>query len=203
MNFNEFLELKHKNKNECYHAIKDFLGGKYKCIPDHLLEKYYLKVCDVLNSHYSTRNLTIKTIYEEFFNNLISKNTIIDIQRSVWAGNHNLDLFIPRLKLAIEIDGGIHTHEIKMRKDELKDKFLRNLGIYVYHVDNQDVSRCANELQSLLKGKIKLKSTNSLWRRIYLETLASHCSQDVTVTESLILKVYEDLQETNGGTKNE
>ncbi|HLT23050.1 MAG TPA: hypothetical protein VKZ84_06395 [Bacteriovoracaceae bacterium] len=43
---------------------------------------------------------------------------------SFWIGRHQVDYFIPRLGAYVEIDGGIHYNEGKMKKDAYKLKVL-------------------------------------------------------------------------------
>jgi very-short-patch-repair endonuclease len=49
-----------------------------------------------------------------------------------------VDFFIPKLKLAIEIDGGYHKTAEQNRKDEWKDAYLLSRGIRVVRFTNDE-----------------------------------------------------------------
>jgi len=49
-----------------------------------------------------------------------------------------VDFYCPKLCLAIEIDGGYHNE--KLKTDELRDKFLNQIGIKTIRFTNDEVS---------------------------------------------------------------
>src|SRR5690606_27022447 len=93
---------------------------------------------------------------------------------------HNIDLFFPQLRLAVEINGDIHNNEIKMRKDELKDTTLQALKIRVANVENGDVNKLTYEIIDRIKSQdikpIGTLNTKRLWNRVFIVTLARHYS---------------------------
>ena len=61
--------------------------------------------------------------------------------------NRRLDFFVPRLSLAIEIDGGYHKHPEQKKKDDLHDYVFKNkYNISVIRIKNEDVSLKVPEL---------------------------------------------------------
>jgi very-short-patch-repair endonuclease len=50
--------------------------------------------------------------------------------------NDVVDFYCSELRLAVELDGGIHSQPSQMRKDAAKDAFLQNLGIRVLRLPN-------------------------------------------------------------------
>jgi len=65
-----------------------------------------------------------------------------------------VDFFLPFKKLVVEIDGGYHTDEIQIKKDKLRTKHLKELGIEVVRYTNEEVFDTDNfrkQLANLLK----------------------------------------------------
>ena len=185
----KYKEIEDKYKtNSLYNYNKDILANKDNFSQDELQYKY-LNITKYLNSKY--RIETLRTTEETKFYKWISKGFKKYIYTSVWIGNHNVDIFIPKLKLAIEIDGGIHNNEIKMRKDELKDKYLKDqFGIVTMHIDNKDIGPRSSDIIKLLSNKnsFVIKNTASLWRKIYIETLATHL--DTIARQNSLLELF-------------
>ena len=50
--------------------------------------------------------------------------------------NFVVDFYCSDLRLAVELDGGVHSQPSQMRKDAAKDAFLRRLGILVLRLPN-------------------------------------------------------------------
>lgn len=49
------------------------------------------------------------------------------------------DFFLPQCGMILEIDGGYHTNQSQVIKDAERDRFLREKGYHVKHVNNEDV----------------------------------------------------------------
>lgn len=54
-------------------------------------------------------------------------------------GDYIVDFYCPAAKLIVEIDGGQHYSEANIVKDEVRDKFLSDLGFRVLRYSNSDV----------------------------------------------------------------
>lgn len=63
------------------------------------------------------------------------------------------DLYLPALKLAIEIDGGYHSVEAQKRKDRNRSAGMRRLGYHIVRLTNKD----ARDVEKV-KRKIELVS---------------------------------------------
>jgi very-short-patch-repair endonuclease len=59
--------------------------------------------------------------------------------RQYGVGGYILDFYCPRIKLAIEIDGGQHNENSVVLFDERRTKYLKSLGIKVVRFWNNDV----------------------------------------------------------------
>jgi very-short-patch-repair endonuclease len=60
------------------------------------------------------------------------------VRRQYGIGNYILDFYCPQLKLAIEIDGDVHYLKEKVKKDRMKDEFLKSEKIKVIRIENLD-----------------------------------------------------------------
>ncbi len=63
------------------------------------------------------------------------------------------DIFIPSLRLVIEVDGQYHFTASQRRKDENRSKCIRRMGLHVYRFCNTTASS-PESLVSLLKRHI-------------------------------------------------
>lgn len=53
--------------------------------------------------------------------------------------NYIVDFYCSSASLVIELDGGQHTEQVNMLKDEQRDAFLSELGMTVFRFNNNDV----------------------------------------------------------------
>ena len=61
------------------------------------------------------------------------------VRRQHGIENFIIDFYCPKLKLAIEIDGDVHSFPDKMKTDILKEKALKELGIHLVRLSNTDL----------------------------------------------------------------
>jgi very-short-patch-repair endonuclease len=54
-------------------------------------------------------------------------------------GNFILDFYCPSEKLALELDGQVHYHEVAEQIDAERDQTLKNLGVKVIRFENKEV----------------------------------------------------------------
>lgn len=145
----------------------------------------YWKISKRLGKQYNC--LTERTSAERMFSYDIFKATKLNVLRSLWIGNVNVDMFFIAIKhknakgLIVEIDGSIHDREFKMCKDTSKLEYLHSLGFMVQVFENTDVY----EKQVLLEKfcnrlpyfeRCCSRARKILWRKIYLETIFYHAS---------------------------
>jgi very-short-patch-repair endonuclease len=50
-----------------------------------------------------------------------------------------VDFYCHEIKLVIEVDGDIHLKEEVKKKDEIREAYIRNLGVCVMRFSNEDV----------------------------------------------------------------
>ena len=62
------------------------------------------------------------------------------VKRQYGIGPYILDFYIPKQKVAIEIDGGIHELSEVKEKDVNKDSFLMENGISVIRIKNKEIT---------------------------------------------------------------
>jgi len=62
--------------------------------------------------------------------------TGLKFRRQHPLGKYSVDFFCYELRLAIELDGSVHSQPSQIRKDAAKDKYLEGLGIRVLRIPN-------------------------------------------------------------------
>ena len=67
------------------------------------------------------------------------KNYPIQFKRQVTCGDHILDFYCPKAKLAIEIDGGYHRFAEISKKDKERSDYLYSIGIEVLRFSNSEI----------------------------------------------------------------
>ncbi len=70
--------------------------------------------------------------------------------------NRVLDFYCFEHRLAIELDGGIHSQIDRMRKDAAKEDYLRTLGIRLLRIPNAMVLEHADELVRVVVEAMRL-----------------------------------------------
>jgi very-short-patch-repair endonuclease len=54
-------------------------------------------------------------------------------------GNYIVDFYCPKAKLIIEIDGGQHYDNDGIKKDRIRDKYIKNQGLKVLRFSDRDI----------------------------------------------------------------
>jgi very-short-patch-repair endonuclease len=80
----------------------------------------------------------------------------LDFDRQKIIGNYIVDFYCPSRQFVIEIDGASHD-ENKWSYDQRRDDFLKNLGLTVIHLSDNDVKKNMAEVIEYLK-KILMES---------------------------------------------
>ena len=68
------------------------------------------------------------------------KKLPLQVKRQKNIENYILDFYIPKVKLAIELDGIQHTSEEGRKQDEKRDTVLNSYGITVLRFKNSDIN---------------------------------------------------------------
>lgn len=162
-------------------------GLQFRYAKDPELKQIYWRIVRSLNVQY--KDTTQRTVSEYITFCQLRGRTRLQILRSLWIGNVNVDFFVPAIKfdggigLVIEVDGTIHDREMKGRKDSSKLEYLHQLGIAVQVIENCDarnpnavLEKAFRDLRYHHRGCSRARKL--LWRRIYLETLFCHASNE-------------------------
>jgi very-short-patch-repair endonuclease len=95
------------------------------------------------NSKYRRELIRRATSSELKFRNILEgKGVKYIFQKGFIASNFHciVDFYIPRKKICIEIDGGIHNSETQSIKDRMRDSYLINTrGFKVIRIKNEEV----------------------------------------------------------------
>lgn len=67
---------------------------------------------------------------------------------------YKIDIAIPGIKFAIEVDGASHRAIKRKLEDEKKDTFLRSIGWEVTRIKNEEVLNCTSMCASRLEDEI-------------------------------------------------
>jgi len=76
----------------------------------------------------------------------------LKFRRQYGIENYILDFYIPSLRIAIEIDGGVHQIESVREKDLNKDTFLKENGIEVIRFTNDELLNDLNTSMQKLEN---------------------------------------------------
>lgn len=198
----EEIKFKIGVKNSC---------GKFVKIPMELLKQLYFNIVSRLNYKYrSCLQRTHSELY--YFNQIKALHPKIKFHHSMWIGNSLADLFFPNIGgivtgekrhhgLIIEVDGAIHDHPGKMKKDENTYDNYRQLGFACHGLKNEDKSE--RTVINLLKeishfSKLDSRTTKRVMRRVYIETILVHATDNEIIsliTETAKLKSYDKASE--------
>lgn len=88
------------------------------------------------NSKFLRKNMTKQErhLWYDFL-----KTLPITFHRQKVLGNYIVDFYCASKKIVIELDGSQHFENTGKSKDEIRDKYLQNLGIKVLRYSNLDV----------------------------------------------------------------
>ncbi|MEK6764906.1 MAG: endonuclease domain-containing protein [Planctomycetota bacterium] len=100
---------------------------------------------------YSRELRTNMTDAEKLLWSRIRRKQLKDCQsyRQKIIGNYIVDFYCPKSKLIIELDGGQHYSGEGMRKDKIRDNYLKNLELTVLRFSDRDVFK---NLQGVLEA---------------------------------------------------
>ncbi|MGI2336169.1 MAG: endonuclease domain-containing protein [Dehalogenimonas sp.] len=84
-----------------------------------------------------------RKLWERIGNNQIKGNRFC---RQTIIGNYIVDFYCPSAKLVIEVDGSHHDVGDTLINDQYRDEYLRNHGLRVIRVSNQEVNHQIDEV---------------------------------------------------------
>ena len=93
-------------------------------------------------------------ISEVLFWNEVKRKKILDLDfdRQKIIGNYIVDFYIKKLGIVIEIDGVSHNE--KLEEDEIRDNYLKSLGLTVIRYSDLDVKHNLDNVIQDLKNQI-------------------------------------------------
>ena len=74
----------------------------------------------------------------------------IQFYRQKPIGGYILDLYAPKAKLVIEIDGSQHLHSDHVQKDGRRDEYLASLGLKVLRFDSREVLKESDAVMEVI-----------------------------------------------------
>lgn len=69
-------------------------------------------------------------------------------------GNYIVDFYCPKAKLVVEINGGQHFEEVNIKRDLIRDNFLKKLGLRVLRFTNLDILKNINSVSDKIYREI-------------------------------------------------
>jgi very-short-patch-repair endonuclease len=72
----------------------------------------------------------------------------LKFRRQYSVNKYVLDFYCPSARLAVELDGEIHLKEDVKIHDEIRDAYIRSLGIRIIRIKNEEVF---NNIKKVLK----------------------------------------------------
>ncbi len=89
------------------------------------------------------------------------KDLPITFHRQKVIGKYIVDFYCAKAKLVIELDGSQHYEEDGLKKDSVRDEFLKDLGLAVVRYSNDDINRNFDGVCEDILQKITTSSTAS------------------------------------------
>jgi len=89
------------------------------------------------------------------WNMIKSKQLGVKFRRQHSIGNYIVDFYSSEIKLVIEMDGGVHQDIIHQSNDEVRDNYLKDLGIKIIRFNNDEIYEDEERVKEELIGKIK------------------------------------------------
>ncbi|HET9177452.1 MAG TPA: endonuclease domain-containing protein [Terriglobia bacterium] len=79
--------------------------------------------------------------------------------------NYVVDFYCCELRVAVELDGGVHSQPSRMRKDAAKDAYLGKLGVRVLRLPNglvtEDPERFVRKVREAAAERVRDKDRRS------------------------------------------
>lgn len=84
------------------------------------------------------------------------KDYPIRFQRQKVIDNYIVDFFCSKVKLAIELDGGLHYSEKGKQNDALREERLNALGVNIIRFSNLEIDKNIDGVCTAIDNKVKL-----------------------------------------------
>ena len=156
-----------ETKCDCVNPILSYLLKSLYKLENHYLDKIDIfTLTQVLSIYRLNIPKFIKQEYENLVNSgetkpntteikaykfLLKRCAHLEIRLNEYFNGFQMDLFIPKFKLNIELDG--HSHLAKKTKDEKRDAYLKQNGINVIRII-LDHNNLEDKLQALIENDL-------------------------------------------------
>ena len=78
----------------------------------------------------------------------------LKFRRQHGVGPYIVDFYCPERLTVIEVDGDVHGKELRKRKDEQREKNLKNLGLHIIRYANDEILKNLDGVLEDLKVKL-------------------------------------------------
>ncbi|MGH9358061.1 MAG: endonuclease domain-containing protein [Terriglobia bacterium] len=89
----------------------------------------------------------------------------VKFRRQHPLGSFVVDFYCPERHLAVELDGSVHSQPSQQRRDESKERFLRQQGVHVLRISNgwvlEDPEGFVRKVLESLPSPVPLRRTPS------------------------------------------
>lgn len=168
------------------------MGMKYNLWP-HAKPKNYI---EKVYFEYRENSLNNPTMHESFvYECFLKEFKHSEFHREFWFKNRRFDFYFPKIKTAIEIDGGYHNTEKQKYKDQESDKFVfTKYGIKTIRIKNEDVKTKIEAVIKQLKESLKNSSQNNLSKKEkrIKHTLDQMVAKNKSLEISRLRKIYKN-----------
>ena len=89
----------------------------------------------------------------------------LKFRRQYSIDNYVVDFFCFERRLAVELDGSVHSQPSQIKRDSAKDAYLRSLGIHVLRLPNGLVLEDPERFVRKVRGAAETKGTRGTSRR--------------------------------------
>jgi very-short-patch-repair endonuclease len=86
----------------------------------------------------------------------------IQFYRQKPIGGHMVDLYAPKAKLVIEIDGSQHLQGGPIQKDRRRDEYLASLGLRVLRFDSREVLKESDAVMDVIYRTIAARRNGEI-----------------------------------------
>ena len=77
------------------------------------------------------------------------------VLRQYGIGRYIVDFYIPKIKLAIEVDGATHETEEERRRDAKRQSELESLGVTVVRFTNMEIYSTMGDVLNDIRSKVR------------------------------------------------
>jgi very-short-patch-repair endonuclease len=85
----------------------------------------------------------------------------IELETEYWDGHKHIDIYIPKAKIALEIDGIQHfLNPNQVSSDFHRDYFSNKAGVFTKHIPNELIESHLHQIADAIEKVIKMEEIN-------------------------------------------